>query len=257
VDQQRKLKTLDRVISKAGIGSRAEARQWIAGGRVAVNGRKIQTPEHWVDIGRDKVTLDGKPLGTAKKVYLLLNKPKGYLTTYKDPEGRKTVYDLLPGFGQWIFPAGRLDQDTSGLLIMTNDTAFGDYITNPESKVAKTYLVKASTLLSEEQLDRLRAGVELNDGPTRPAIVKRIRDAVRYSFIEITITEGRNRQVRRMIEALDAKVLKLVRVKIGEISISGLEVGKHRDLTTGEVAQLFGRTTERRKARIDSSSPSS
>src|SRR5580704_4996068 len=257
MNQQRKLKTLDRVISKAGIGSRAEARQWIAGGRVAVNGRKIQTPDHWVDIARDRVTLDGKPLGAAKKAYLLLNKPKGYLTTYKDPEGRKTVYDLLPGLGQWIFPAGRLDQDTSGLLIMTNDTAFGDYITSPESKVAKTYLVKASTLLSEEQLDRLRAGVELNDGPTRPAIVKRIRDAARYSFIEITITEGRNRQVRRMIEALDAKVLKLVRVKIGEIAIGGLEVGKHRDLTPDEVNHLFGRTTSRKNVKIDSSSRSS
>ncbi len=256
MNQQRKLKTLDRVISKAGIGSRAEARQWIAGGRVAVNGRKVQTPEHWVDIARDRVTLDGKPLGTAKKVYLLLNKPKGYLTTYKDPEGRKTVYDLLEGFGQWIFPAGRLDQDTSGMLIMTNDTAFGDYITSPDSKVAKTYLVKASELLKEEQLDQLRAGVELNDGPTRPAIVKRVRDAARYSFIEITITEGRNRQVRRMIEAIGAKVLKLVRVRIGEISIGGLEVGKHRDLTSEEVDHLFGRTTSRKKTKIDSSSGS-
>ena len=251
-----KPKTLDRVLSKAGLGSRTEARAWIAAGRVAVNGRKVHTPELWVDAARDRVTLDGQPLGAARKVYLLLNKPKGYLTTYKDPEGRKTVYDLLSHAGQWVFPAGRLDQDTSGLLIMTNDTAFGDYITSPESKVSKTYLVKSSMRLSDEQLDRLRAGIELADGPTQPAIVQRIRDSARYTFFEITITEGRNRQVRRMVEALDAKVLKLVRVKIGGIAIAGLEIGKHRDLTQDEVNQLFGRTAARKKTRIDSSSRS-
>jgi 23S rRNA pseudouridine2605 synthase len=267
----RQLKTLDRVLSKAGLGSRTEARGWIGAGRVAVNGKIIQTPDHWVDVARDRVTLDRRPISAARKIYLLLYKPKGYLTTYKDPEGRKTVYDLLPEFNapsgaaassgsvvgsgiaqvpsavrgpgevHWIFPAGRLDQDTSGLLIMTNDTDFGDFITSPESKVAKTYLVKSSTLLTEEQLDRLRNGVELADGPTRPAIVKRIRDSGRYTFFEITITEGRNRQVRRMVDAIGAKVLKLVRVRFGEISIGDLQIGKHRELTAVEVNQLYGR----------------
>jgi 23S rRNA pseudouridine2605 synthase len=255
---QRKLKTLDRVISKAGIGSRAEARSWIGSGRVAVNGKKIQTPDHWVDVGADAVTLDGRPLGIARKVYLLLYKPKGYLTTYKDPEGRRTVYDLLPGVDHYVFPVGRLDLDTSGLLIMTNDTDFGNYVTSPESKVAKTYLVKSSLLLSDEQLDRLRNGLELADGPTRPATVKRIRDSARYTFFEITITEGRNRQVRRMVEALEAKVLKLVRVSIGLINIAGLEIGKHRALTPAEVNQLYGRAGKAafKNDRIDSNSRS-
>ena len=241
--EQRKLKTLDRVLSKAGLGSRTEARSWIGAGRVAVNGKKIQTPDFWVDLDRDKVTLDGRPLGARRKIYLLLYKPKGYLTTYKDPEKRPTVYDLIPDIGDWVFPVGRLDQDTSGLLLMTNDTAFGDHITNPESKVSKTYLVKSSQPLSDEQLDRLRGGLELSDGPTRAAIVNRIRDSARYTFFEIVITEGRNRQVRRMVEALGAKVLKLVRVAIGPIQIAGLEIGKRRDLTAEEVVTLSPRAS--------------
>ena len=234
----RKLKTLDRVLSKAGIGSRTETRRWIANGRIAVNGKRIQTPDFWVDLDRDRVTLDGRPVTAKQKIYLLLYKPKGYLTTYKDPEGRKTVYDLLHGVDEWVFPVGRLDQDTSGLLIMTNDTGFGDHVTSPESKVSKTYLVKSSLLLSDEQLDRLRRGVELSDGPARPAVVDRIRDSARYTFFEITITEGRNRQVRRMVEALGAKVLKLVRTKIGPIRIGGLEIGRHRALSRQEVLTL-------------------
>jgi len=234
------LKTLDRILSKAGIGSRTDARRWIGAGRVAVNGKTIPSPDLWVDLKHDRVTLDGHPLAAPKKRYLLLYKPKGYLTTYKDPEGRKTVYDLLPEAGEWLIPVGRLDQDTTGLLIMTNDTDFGNYIMSPESKVPKTYLVKSSILLDDEQLDRLRTGVELNDGPTRPAAVKRIRDSARYTFFEITITEGRNRQVRRMVETLDAKVLKLVRTQIGPMAIAGLEIGKHRALTPEEVRMLIG-----------------
>ncbi len=239
-------KTLDRVLSRAGAGSRTEARKWIAEGRVAVNGRKVQTPDAWADPDRDRVTLDGKPLRAAQKIYLLLYKPKGYLSTHKDPEGRPTVYDLLKAVPEKVFSAGRLDQDTSGLLLITNDTAFGDYVTDPESHVPKTYLVKASALLSEDQLQRLREGVELSDGPTRPAEVKRIRDSARFTFFEITITEGRNRQVRRMVEALGAKALKLVRVKIGAIGIGDLEIGKYRALTPAEIRSLQPRSSGKR-----------
>lgn len=256
-------KTLDRILSRAGLGSRTEARSWISDGRVAVNGRKTQTPDAWFDPEEDRITFDGKPLRAARKLYLLLYKPKGYLTTYKDPEGRPTIYDLLKEIPEWVFPAGRLDQDSSGLLLITNDTAFGDYVTSPESHVPKTYLVKASALLSDEQLQRLREGVELSDGPTRPAEVQRVRDSEKYTFFEITLTEGRNRQVRRMVEALPfesreakqddsmssnaervprgapgAKVLKLVRVRIGNIGIGGLEIGKVRALTPEEVRSL-------------------
>lgn len=233
-------KTLERVLSKAGIGSRTEARSWIGTGRVTVNGKLVQTPDVWVDADRDVVTLDGKPVRARKKVYLLLYKPKGYLTTYKDPEGRPTVYDLLEGVEEWVAPVGRLDLDTSGLLIVTNDTAFAEAMTNPQYKAPKTYLVKATTLLTDEQLAQLRNGVDLSDGMTAPAVVERVRDNVSKSFIEITITEGRNRQVRRMLEAVGSKVRKLVRTQIGPLRIGKLEIGKWRELTREEVAALRG-----------------
>jgi pseudouridine synthase len=235
---KRPLKTLERVISKAGIGSRTDARSWIAAGRVAVNGRKILSPDHWVDLERDRVQFDGKPVRGSARVYLLLYKPAGYLTTYRDPQGRPTVYELLKDVEQWVFPVGRLDQDTSGLLILTNDTQLGELLTNPQFEVPKTYLLKASTLLAEEELDQLRRGVVLSDGPALPARVKRVRDSEKYTHLEITITEGRNRQVRRMVEAVGSKVLKLVRTAIGPLRIQDLEIGRYRELTAREVEAL-------------------
>ena len=239
--QKRTVKTLERVFSKAGVGSRTEARSWIGTGRVRVNGRVIQNPDHWVDLERDRVTFDGKPLRTPRKAYVLLYKPKGYLTTYTDPEGRPTVYDLIRDAGLWLAPVGRLDLDTSGLLLLTNDTAFAERITNPDHKIPKTYQVKTADRLSDEQIDQLRSGVNLSDGPTRPAVVTRLRDSARYTHLELTLTEGRNRQVRRMIEAVGSKVLKLVRTAIGPIRIGELPIGKWRRLTAEEVRELAGR----------------
>ena len=236
---QRPLKTLERVLSKAGLGSRTEARSWIGAGRVRVNGKPIQNPDHWVDLERDRVTLDGKPLRAGKMIYILLYKPKGYLTTHKDPEGRPTVYDLIQKLSAWVFPVGRLDLDTSGLLLLTNDTRFGERLTNPEYKIPKTYQVKSSTLLSDEQIEQLRSGVILTDGPSRPANVTRLRDTGKYTHLEITITEGRNRQVRRMLEAVDSKALKLVRTAIGPIRIGDLRIGAYRDLSASEIASLI------------------
>lgn len=231
----RPIKTLERVISKAGLGSRTEARNWIGTGRVRVNGKLIQTPDHWVDLERDTVTFDGKTVREQAKIYLVLNKPKGYITTYKDPEGRPTVYDLIADVTQFVGTVGRLDQDTTGLLLLTNDTQFAERITSPDRKIPKTYLVTTSSQVTSEQLDRLRAGIVLNDGPTKPAVVARVRDSERHSFIEITIEEGRNRQVRRMIEALGSKVLELVRIKIGSLELGDLPIGKYRSLTSAEV----------------------
>lgn len=231
----RPIKTLERVLSKAGLGSRKEARRWVGEGRVRVNGRVAGDPDAWIDLERDAVTLDGKPVGPPQHIYLLMHKPAGYLTTYRDPEKRPTIYDLLPDREPFVRPVGRLDLDTSGLLILTNDTAFAERVTNPDFHVPKTYRVKASKVLSDEQLDELRRGIVLNDGPTRPATVERLK---RDSF-DITITEGRNRQVRRMVEALGAKVEKLTRIAIGPIAIGALEVGTIRELTAEEVAALL------------------
>ncbi len=242
------LKTLERVLSKAGVGSRTEARAWISEGRVAVNGKVERDPDRWVAIDRDRVAFDGKPLRAAKRLYLLLYKPTGYLTTYKDPGNRPTVYDLLRDVEQFVSPVGRLDLDTSGLLLLTNDNQFAERLTNPAYKIPKTYLVKASTLLTDEQLEMLRRGVELEDGPTRPAAVTRVKDTARTTF-ELTITEGRNRQVRRMVEAVGSKVLKLVRVAIGPLRIGELPIGTWRALAKAEVDSLYHREHDDRVRR--------
>jgi pseudouridine synthase len=236
--KKRPLKTLERVLSKAGLGSRVEARSWVHAGRVRVNGKVTRNPDQWVDMQRDRLRFDDRPLVARERLYLLLYKPTGYLTTYKDPSGRPTVYDLIADVGTFVSPVGRLDLDTSGLLLMTNDTQLAERVTNPDSHVPKTYLVKASVVLSDAQLQQLRDGIDLIDGPTRPATVTRVRDSGKYSHFEIALTEGRNRQVRRMVEAIGAKVLKLVRVKVGTIGIGKLPIGKWRMLTAAEVKAL-------------------
>ena len=250
VESKRPLKTLERVLSKAGLGSRVEARSWIHAGRVQVNGKVLRNPDHWVDMQRDRVRFDDKPLVVRERMFLLLYKPSGYLTTYKDPEGRPTVYDLIADIGTFLSPVGRLDLDTSGLLLMTNDNRFAERVTNPQSHVPKTYLVKASTQLTDAHLQQLRDGIDLADGPTRPAVVRRVRDSAKYTHFEVTLTEGRNRQVRRMVEALGAKVLKLVRVKVGPIAIGTLPIGQWRLLTPGEVAALMGTAARSERRRI-------
>jgi pseudouridine synthase len=226
------------VLSKAGIGSRTQARSWIHARRVQVNGKVIENPDHWVEFGRDRVTFDGKPLEIRDRVYILLYKPAGYITTFKDPQGRPTVYDLIGGVETFVSPVGRLDLETSGLLILTNDTQFAERLTNPDHRVPKTYRVKCEVLLGDDALERLRRGVVLSDGPTRPAQVRRVSDSGKYSQIEITITEGRNRQIRRMLEAVDSKALELVRISIGRIEIGGLQTGTWRELTPEEIKIL-------------------
>jgi 23S rRNA pseudouridine2605 synthase len=249
-------KTLERVLSKAGIGSRTQARSWIHAGRVTVNGRVTENPDMWIDFAQDRVLFDGKPLGARERVYILLYKPTGYITTFKDPEGRPTVYDLIADVDTFVAPVGRLDLDTSGLLILTNDTQFAEQLTNPEHGVRKTYLVKCASIVSNESLEQLRRGVELSDGATRPAMVHRVRDSERHSHIEIMLNEGRNRQVRRMIEAIGSKVLKLVRIRIGGIGIGDLKIGKWRELTAEELRALSPRLSTAKTPRKNESANS-
>ncbi len=251
-DRSRKsLKTLERILSKAGLCSRTDARALITKGKVRVNGKVVTDPDYWVDRKRDRVLFDGDLLRPARKVYVLLYKPTGYVTTFRDPDGRPTVYDLVKDVGTWVAPVGRLDLETSGLLLLTNDNDFSEAVTNPETHTPKTYQVKAACLLSDEQIEKLRAGVELKDGPTRPAQVRRLRDGPRHTYLEITISEGRNRQVRRMLEAVDSRALKLVRTAIGSVKIADLAIGKWRMLTPAEAAGLLGRPPKTKTTRSE------
>ncbi len=234
--------TLDRVLSRMGLASRTAAREAIRAGRLRVNGRVVRDPECWVDPNRDFVELDGRRLKPARKIYLLFYKPKGVITSHGDPAGRKTIYDYLDSpdeNGKWVAPVGRLDKDTSGLLLLTNDTEFADFITSPESAVPKTYLVKTSGLLTDGVIARLAAGVEMKRGDfARPLNVRRLEDRGKYTWLEVVLTEGKNREVRCMVEAVGFKVLKLVRTRIGPLTLEGLEVGKWRELTRAEVTAM-------------------
>ncbi|MHB8655313.1 MAG: pseudouridine synthase [Terriglobia bacterium] len=231
--------TLDRVLSRMGLTSRTAAREAIVAGRLKVNGRVVRDPDIWVQPARDVVLLDGNRVKPAHKTYLLFYKPKGVITSHGDPGGRKTVYDYLDESLRWLAPVGRLDKDTSGLLLMTNDTAFADFITRPQSEIPKTYLVKTSGLLSDEIIARLAAGIEMKRGDKAQLVsVRRTEDRGKYTWLEVKLTEGKNREVRRMIEAVGYKVLKLVRTRIGSLTLAGLEVGKWRALSPAEVAAL-------------------
>ena len=238
--------TLDRVLSHFGLAARTAAREAIRAGRLKVNGRVVRDPECWVCPGQDTIHLDGERLKSARKIYLLFFKPKGVITSHGDPAGRKTVYDCLDELGRWVAPVGRLDKDTSGLLLLTNDTEFADFVASPQSRVAKTYLAKLSGLVSDEIIARLSAGVEMKRGDwAKPQSVRRVEDRGKYSWLEIVLTEGKNREVRRMLEAVGFKVLKLVRIRIGSLALEGLEVGKWRELKPAEVAAVRrrGRTS--------------
>jgi len=231
--------TLDRVLSRYGLASRADASETIRAGRIKVNGRVVRDPNLWVAPDRDVLHLDGRRLRPARRSYVLFYKPKDVITSHGDPRGRTTVYDYLGETRRWLSPVGRLDKDTSGLLLLTNDTALLDFVTDPASRVRKTYRVKASGILPEDALETLRAGVPISRGErARPESVRRLEDRGNYTWLEIVLTEGKNREVRRMLEAVGFKVLKLVRTRIGPLTLEGLEIGKWRELSAGEVAAL-------------------
>jgi 23S rRNA pseudouridine2605 synthase len=232
--------TLDRVLSRAGIASRTTTREWIEEGRVKVNGRIVRNPDHWVESARDVVHVDGRRIRNEKKIYIALNKPAGVVTSFGDSKNRPTVYDCLKGLGRWVFPVGRLDMDTSGLLILTNDTDYGERLLQPESKVPKTYYGKVAGVVTLDEYFKLAYGLDIGRGEqTGPAKVREVRATEKYTWFELTITEGKNRQVRRMFEAIGHPVLKLVRVRIGAIELGELPIGKYKILNPHEAQGGF------------------
>jgi 23S rRNA pseudouridine2605 synthase len=243
--------SLARALSKFGVCSRAEAERWIAAGRVSVDGEVVLGPARRIDPRRHEVRVDGRRVGDdTPRVVLALHKPPGYVTTRVEPGGRPTVYDLLEGVGRWVFPVGRLDRDTSGLLIVTNDHRLGQRLTDPEHRVAKTYHVRVEGIPDETTLGLLRAGVELGDGTrTRPAGVRSLGAGRDGAWLEIVLTEGKNRQVRRMCAAVGHEVKELVRVRIGDLGLGDLAPGRWRWLGSGEVALLEARPAASREER--------
>ncbi len=233
--------SLERALSKLGYTSRKNARELIKSRRVTVNSKIVSDPSFRVNLKKDKIAVDGKLLKPKEKIYIILNKPKGIVTTRKDELNRKTIYDIVK-IDTWVAPAGRLDKNTSGLIILTNDNKFSDFITNPESKVPKTYLVKLNKRIKREDLLKLQIGIEIEINgqtyKTLPTRVNVVKENPKTCWVEIEIVEGKNRQIRRMFEKLGYKVENLVRIKIGNFEDKNLKPGMWRLLTQTELKQI-------------------
>ena len=232
------LTRLQKILAAAGVASRRKAEEIILDGRVRVNGRVVRELGTKADPTRDKIELDGRSVTAQQSVTLLMNKPRGVVCTVSDPEGRETVIDLVRGVKARLFPVGRLDFATSGALILTNDGDLSYALTHPKHGVEKTYLLKIRGHVSEEVLQKWRDGVDIGEVVTRPARVFKVEEEENYSWIEVTITEGRNRQIRRMADATGIAVNKLKRVAFAGLTIEKLRVGQHRELTPRELARL-------------------
>ena len=230
---------LQKIISRAGLMSRREAEKFILAGKVSVDGKIISELGTKFDSQKNKICVEGKELTFAeKKVYLLLNKPKGYISTAKDDRGRRTVLDLISGINERVYPVGRLDFDSEGLILLTNDGELMNKLLHPKFKIAKTYRAKIVGKISAEKLSKLSEGIELEDGLTAPAKFSLLDAGKNFSTVEITIREGRNRQIRRMFAAVGHEVIFLRRIKFAGLTLKNLPVGKFRSLTEREIFSL-------------------
>lgn len=228
---------LQKILAAAGVDSRRKCEELILEGAVRVNGKVVDTLPVFVDAEKDVITVRGKKIRAAQKVYFLLNKPKGVICTSSDPQGRKKAIDLVP-VRERIYCVGRLDADTTGVIILTNDSELANKLTHPRYGVSKTYVAAVKGEIGGEAAERLKGGIWLAEGRTGRAAVKILKRNPRESLIEITIREGLNRQVRRMLAKVGLPVKSLKRTRIGKLTARGLGVGKFRTLSKAEVAYL-------------------
>ncbi len=228
---------LQKVMAAAGVASRRRCEELILEGAVRVNGRIVDELPAFVDPDVDVITVHGRRLQEPRRVYYLLNKPKDVICTSSDPRGRPRAVDLVPR-GERVFCVGRLDADTTGLIILTNDADLTNLLTHPKYKVSKTYVAKVAGFVDSQAVEKLRKGVWLAEGKTGRAAVKVLRRGGHDSLVEITISQGLNRQVRRMLAKVGLPVQSLKRTRIGGLGIEGLGVGRYRPLSKGEVAAL-------------------
>jgi 23S rRNA pseudouridine2605 synthase len=229
---------LARALSKLGYCSRREAGELIAARRVRLNGAVPRNPEAPVHIERDKIEVDGRQVRAAEKVYWMLNKPRGVVTTASDERGRETVYDYIGQDRGWLAPVGRLDKASEGLLLLTNDSEWAARVVSPTSHIPKTYHVQIAALTDDPLLNALREGVQEGDDFLRVERIRQLRRGERNSWLEIVLKEGKNRQIRRMLEALGIGVLRLVRVAIGGLELGSLGKGESRKLSAAEKSRL-------------------
>jgi len=231
---------LQKIIAGSGISSRRTAEKMIIEGRVTVNNAVVRQLGAKADIDEDEIRVDGKLiLPETSKVYLMLNKPKGYVTTLRDPQGRPVVADLLPGVSERIFPVGRLDYDSEGLLLMTNDGDFSLKIQHPRFMIPKTYVVKIEGNLKSSDIKMLQDGIKLKDGKFKPESFHILKTNRKSCWLNLTIAEGRNRLIRRVFESLDHSVIRLIRTAIADIDLGSMKVGSFRHLTRKEVQHLM------------------
>ncbi len=232
---------LARALSKLGFCSRSQAFELIREGKVRLNGTIPKNPSSSVRMGVDRIEVEGQRVRAAEKIYLMMNKPRGTVTTAADEKGRDTVYTLLPQGLEWIAPVGRLDKASEGLLLLTNDSEWAGRITDPQTHLDKTYHVQVGAVADEGMLEKLRRGVETEKGEfLRAKRVGIVRSGEKNSWIELVLDEGKNRQIRRMFDGLGVEVLRLIRVSIGPLRLGELAKGQNRRLTANEVA-LLGR----------------
>ena len=247
------MERLNKFLAHAGVGSRRHCDEMIERGRVRVDGQVVRELGTKVDPGENEVTVDGQPLRAERPVHWLVNKPRGYLCTNHDPAGRPRAVDLVPHVHQRVYTVGRLDEDSEGLLLLTNDGELAHRLTHPRFGVEKTYHVQVAGRPSREDLQQLLKGVWLSDGHVRARRVKRLKEQGDSTWLEVVLSEGKNREIRRMLARLEHKVLRLRRVALGPVPLGRLPQGKSRPLKNDELSRL--RRASERGPRPDAADP--